>query len=565
MFRVLCAIAVLAVAFVAAPAAAAAPADDAASIVSAFAALPQGDGGNVVDPLLKGNAYPYSQAMLGEAALRTWRRDGDPAALAFGERMLRWVSEHPSGPKPSFFALGATARAFELLPTRSPVRDAVARWLIAFPVPTQELVDYHSNKDLVLAEALTTLCRLALRPDTAAVCATAAHLLDVHLTARAAGYSVGPSGRRMTILVDPPYAPPAYQHLVLGYLAHIVQNAPRHDRAIERQLIAAARGSVAIVAPDGDAAYWGRSQEQSWAVVLGAYGLRVAASLDRDRAEAAQFRSVADAMVGRFDRVHRGGPYGVWIVPALREDPASRPPALDDYANLATYAGLTAVALTWLDLAPVGRANGRGRPVAAVFDVGEDAFATVRRGDVWFAVREHWARAHDGDLRSDFGLLAAERRGADGWRALVAVRPLTASGMDSGGPVLRTRSGQVGYPDGTALRVDRHRAVIVTGGWRDAGGRLLRRGTFRFSAVPGGVRLSFPVRGGDRIEYSVFGGALSGTADGVRSERARTTVSPGAVTIATAAGYASGDTSKLTRGTLSVTAPRTGRLTITVR
>ena len=288
----------LVAAFVTPPAAAAAPGQDAAAIVAAFAALPQGDGGNVIDPVLRSNAYPYSQAMLGDAALWTWKTTGDPGALAFGERMLRWVSEHPSGPTPSFFALGAAARAYESLDESSPIQAPLRQWLIAFPVPTRELVDYATNKDLVLAEALSTLCR---------------------------HYTVGPAGRRVTVLVDPPHAPPAYQQLVLGYLARIVSRQARRDRTAELALLSTARGTLAMVAPDGDAAYWGRSQEQSWAVILGAYGLRVAARLEPDTDEAARFLAVADAMVGRFARVYRGGPYALWIVPAMRQDPFSRP------------------------------------------------------------------------------------------------------------------------------------------------------------------------------------------------------------------------------------------------
>jgi hypothetical protein len=442
------------------------------------------------------------------------------------------------------------------------------RWLVAFPVPSSEVLDYHTNKDVVLAEALSTLCRLAIRPDTKAICAAARHLVDQDLVGRAVHYTVGPAGRPVTILVDPPHAPPAYQQLVLGYLAHIVSHRARRDRTAERALLAAARGTLALVGPDGDAAYWGRSQEQSWAVILGAYGLRIAARLARDDAEADRILAAADAMVERFARLYRGGPYALWIVPAFREDPFSRPPALDDYANVATYAGLTAVALTWLASAPAPaprpRVRGPGRGVAVLFPIGEDAFATVRRGDIWFAVRKHGARAH-GDLRSDFGLLAAQCRGATGWRALVAVRPRTTAGIDSAGPVLRTRGGRVGYPDGTALAIDRDGALIVTGGWRDAAGRWVRRARFRFAAVTGGVRLGFPVHKGDEIRYSVFAEQPVAGRRAIVDERARTGLSAGAGPPAHEflGGFVSSDSSRLTRGTLVTVAPRTARIAIT--
>ena len=147
----------------------------------------------------------------------------------------------------------------------------------------------------------------------------------------------------------------------------------------------------------------------------------------------------------------------------------------------------------------------------------------------------------------------------------MAVRPHTTAGMDGAGPVLHTRGGQVGYPDGTALAIDRHRALIVTGGWRDAAGTWLRRGRFRFAAVTGGVRLSFPVRRGDEIHYSVFADRPVAGTRAIVDERARTSLSAGAVTHERFGAFASSDSSALPRATLVTVARRTARLAITVR
>jgi hypothetical protein len=208
--------------------------------------------------------------------------------------------------------------------------------------------------------------------------------------------------------------------------------------------------------------------------------------------------------------------------------------------------------------------SGRSRPVGAVFPIGEDAFATVRHGDVWFAIREHAAFRHGGDLRSDFGLLAAEYLvPGTGWTPLLAVRPHTANGMDAAGPVLRT-GGRIGFPDAVGMRLDRKRRLILSGGWRDVSGRWLRRAAFRYETVGNGVALSFPARRGDHIEYSVFADRPSVVADGVVDERAHTTLTPGPLTVGLIGGFASSDSSSLTRAVMATDVAVAGRIKITV-
>jgi hypothetical protein len=107
--------------------------------------------------------------------------------------------------------------------------------------------------------------------------------------------------------------------------------------------------------------------------------------------------------------------------------------------------------------------------------------------------------------------------------------------------------------------------VTAYGGWRDRNARWLRRATFRFRAVTGGVRLSFPVRRGDRISYSVFGDRLHATTGGIADERARTTLRPGVVRFRFAGGYVSSESSRLTRATMTTDVARTARLGVTIR
>ena len=65
--------------------------------------------------------------------------------------------------------------------------------------------------------------------------------------------------------------------------------------------------------PDGDVAYLGRRQEQSWALAAAAAGGEIGASLLRSRAAA--LHSVANRAFARIVRLHGLGPAGIRIVP----------------------------------------------------------------------------------------------------------------------------------------------------------------------------------------------------------------------------------------------------------
>jgi hypothetical protein len=544
------------------------PAADAEEIVAAFAGMPQRVDGNVVDPVSRMGAPRYSQAMLGAAAMWLHRRSGSESTIpAFGERMLGWVAAHAASgaPGPSAFELGAAAEAYRLLPAASPVRSSLREWLRSAPTRVHLPRDaYNHNKQLVGAHAVLALCHLRVRSDSRQLCRLGRRVVARQLPAAAAPLTIRRAGRAVTVLADPPRLAPAYHFLTLGYLARALPLAGRPPAA-RRLLLAMARGALGVAAPDGDVAYWGRSQEQSWALVLGAFGLRAAAELARDRRDAKRMTSAADRLMERFARVHRGGPYALYITPAFAAAPLAASAGVDDYSNVATYAGLTAVALTWLaepGTAGVGKAADAGGDARTVFNRGKDPFATVRHGAIWFAVRAHDARAHGGDLRYDFGLVSAKRRVNHAWADLLSIRPRTGGGVDSVGPVLH-RAGRVGYPDGTRLRPMGAAAVTIDGSWRDRRGRRLRRVAFRYVATAHGVRLSFPVRRGDVIRYSVFARSPRADGDAVRAGSARVRLSLPA-RIVFKRGYASAADTGLVRATLTGVARDAGRVSVAI-
>jgi hypothetical protein len=331
-----------------AAASATSPAREVLTIVRAFAGVGEREDGNVVDPASHMGAPVYAQATLGDAALWAWRRFGDPVALAFGERMLAWVGGHPAGTPESSFELDSAVDAYRLLPGSSPARVGLGSWLRAYPVATMGGLRYASNHDAVRADALLALCRLGLRMDSERLCRAARRLVETYMAAAMWPYTLRSAGRSVALFSDPPHSYPAYHQLVMGYLARSIDTQGSVRGRAVGMLLAMARGTLAVAAPDGDVGHWGRCQEQSWAQAFGAYGLRVAADRDRDRAEAARFRLLADRLLARLAGRYFGGPYGIWIVPAMASDPFSIAAGIDDYANVTSYVGLTAVALMWL-------------------------------------------------------------------------------------------------------------------------------------------------------------------------------------------------------------------------
>ena len=310
-------------------------------------------------------------------------------------------------------------------------------------------------------------------------------------------------GRRAFVLSDPPQNPIAYHALSHGMYARAVtilgNRASPRTRDTLRRL---ARATWLSMAPDGSTAYWGRSQGQGWTLSAAAYGLAATASSERSSAATdRRYHALAARALGRL-RGYGVGPLGGHTIPALAQDQRGGLGALDPYAHTPEYAGLSLVFLNWaIPLLPRGRAEGMiaaDRPMAAVLSGGSGRFATVRRGRIWFA-----ARQGAGDLRYDFGPVAAQRLGARGWRDVIPYRPTGESSYDSAGPVLLSGGGP-GLPVGHAIRVARNGRVTVRGGFRRRK-RWLRKGV-KFSIRPTSCGVEVAVRGrrGDRYQFSAF-------------------------------------------------------------
>lgn len=331
-----------------------------------------------------------------------------------------------------------------------------------------------------------------------------------------------------SVLSDPPNDPLAYHALSTWMLARAVTElgssaSPRARRALRETLDAL----TALIAPDGEIAWYGRGQAQVWALAMAAAAGAEGARIYRDSPQrAGRYLALARVALDRLRDRYRE-PSGLlalvdgWPGGGARRDTRG----IDPYAGSVVYGGLAQLAL-WtasdaLDQLPAGLAAA-GLPADGelrVTDPRASRLAVVRRGPVWLAV--HAVVQHPRDLRYDFGLLRLKLRGADGtWSDLLAPRPLTETGnatTRTAGPTL-TVGGRTGYPEGNSIAAASDGTITVRGGFRTASGEWLRRGVrFRYRPLADGVRLTVDGLAGGTLRVRTFG-----TPSGLRRRDGRT-------------------------------------------
>jgi hypothetical protein len=536
---------------------------------------------------------PYAEAMVGYGLLLRGMRTGERASAVAGLRAVSHAVDPGvrGGPMlESVFKQLAVAAAYRVASTRlagDPAfearREAWAAWLRRVrPVHLTSETAGASNKHLVEAVADLELLGSGIGggepgsvlADPAGTLARVRALVGERWPAIVeAQLRPGPAGEG-AVVSDGPVHPLAYHGLSLAMLDRAAEllgaGLPPTTRAARRAM---ARASWTLTAPDGDLAYWGRSHEQSWALALtaaGADGMVAASPADAARADALRRR-----LAQRIGGVHGFGPYGVWIVPALRTDGAAGRAALDDYAANGVYNGLTLVGAEWTlaDIARDGAAPARGRLAAdhgGAWRLGRGiaSFAVARRGDVWFAVRMRGGFGpHRGDPRYTFGLMAAKRRVGGAWRDIGAALPRSRGSDDAAGPWLRLDDGTLAEPFGTRIDTGRDGTVVVRGGFRAPSGLLVRGGVrFTFAPTATGVAVSFPARAGDEVELADFRpeGATTATPRvRIAPRRGSTRVLHGSADVR--AGYASAIAGPVVRVGTRVSVPRRGTLTWTPR
>ena len=321
------------------------------------------------------------------------------------------------------------------------------------------------------------------------------------------------------LLSDTGSWPLAYDALSLAMLGDVVADLGRRAPGAARRVLArGTRTLAALMAPDGSVAYLGRRQEAAWAVAAAVAAGETAAASGGRPAAVARLRALSDRAVGRLRSDYRRAAWGLSPVPRrLAPVPRGLSPT-NGYGGIDQESvqvnGLTILMLEIAADAAIGARVAPAPRLPADDDgslviPGQGGLAVVRTGRSWFAVHARpLERGFPGyaDLRGDVGLVALKRLADDGrWRDVLPLRPLAASSLvDSAGPVL-IRGGRRYLPYGARITV-RGGTVRLRGGFRSARGVWARRGvTFRYTSERrGGVRLTFPARRGDVLEYTSF-------------------------------------------------------------
>jgi hypothetical protein len=481
---------------------------------------------------------------------------------------LRWAIQHPDrrDREPSVFEAFALASAYNLArrqlagdPHFSFLRPYWENWLRGVrPLLLGRRLPFH-NHHVVEAAAVLELTATGLTSsDPGTVLGdpersrrAAANLINRTAPALSRRRRTRVEGRRVALLVDEPNGHIAYQGLTLGFYAHALELLGSEAQPAARTtLIRAARASVALAAPDGDLAFSGRSQEQSWALSLTAFGaLRVATMVHG--VERRELTALARRSLARLAFLHPLRDYGVAITPALGRLPRPSLEGLDPYADATGFGGLTLLGLNWAAQEPaLTSAPAPARHGVTVLRADRSDIAVARTRRLWWAVR----RSADPScgLRCDFGLVSFKTRRANGFEDVLRVRP---RGRGTAGPVL-LRRGRHLAPVGLQMR-RRGRSVIV----RARFGR--RRARFRFSSGRCGPVMSWSARRGDRFEYSVYlpaGAELrrhrGGVAGGGLRLLSRSRLAPRT----TGERLASGSDPFLTRAFVRLRAHRSGRI-----
>lgn len=497
-----------------------------------------------------GGGTRYGNAYMGYALLMSGVRAGDGAAVEAGLRGLTNPLEPGRTPnRPSVFEILALAAGYNVAREHAAdeplFRRNRGRWeafLRRAPLIRIPAVGHYGNHWLVEAVEIRELLATGLRSESptavlggqrAEADRLSRELVNERIPAMSRAEAVPAPGGRAFVLSDPPDNPLAYQGLSLGFYARAVELLGDDvTDAARRTLAEVARASLMLAAPDGDVAYFGRNQEQAWALAGTVYGSYVAASLDETPGdEDGRLRALAQRALDRLESEHGVTHWGLEVTPSVARSRWLPAAGLDPGVGGPSFGGLVLGLLEWAhehsEPPPGDAAIPADRPLRQKLSHAESRFTVIRRGPAWAVIRPTTSGKYPYDVRYDFGVVAMKVLRDGRWTDAVRHRPLTTGAADSAGPVLRT-AGTTAFPFATEVGIAPDGTVTMRGGWRlpstqtkrvvatlpdgsrvralgSIAGAPVRTGVlFRFTPAPCGMRLTFPVRAGDTIEYSAF-------------------------------------------------------------
>lgn len=441
---------------------------------------------------------------------------------------------------------------------------------------------YRDNKDVVLALETVELFRTGVRSkrrgaitrNPKAALRRAVRMLGRHVPRTASAWSakVGTAqGWRMTVrladLSDPPQNAPAYDALVAGMYARAIDRLPASRRTARmvktaRYLL---RGVVARTAPDGDLAFAGRSQELSWALSFAAYaGWSAASRLPNDQ-ERLTYLEFSRRVMQRLADVHTVG--GSFLLTPAQGccGAVDNPPGQDHYFDVASYSGLTGIALGWsYAVRPADWKTPSWMPSdlpsTYIFSKGRGRFIQRRDASVYWMLR---GQSDFADARSDMGVAILKRLRSDGsWVDVIPPRPYSGGHGRKADPAAPCLA--IGKRHRKCAYLELRRARKTGDSWRFSArwripkGRVVRRSTALVTPTPTGLRLSWGAKAGSVFKIDHFLPQAGCVLGGVAAPGVTIAVTGNAVSCGVVAhGYAGGSRTDLDRVRLTAR-PRGG-------
>jgi hypothetical protein len=483
---------------------------DYADRVAAVWADRQSPEGLFLDPESGRPSGGYGNVMIGYALLRAGERRGDERLIGAGVRGVSSSIDEPPSVR-GVFDLAAVAAAYNFARERladDPAFEAARpRWEEFLRTTGPPNIENKAQECIVSAacfhnheavgatadlELLATGVESARDPTELRAAALAEVGEREPQFSRGSARIVGADPvEGLGLLSDTGSWPLAYHALSAAFMGRSIEllgdDAPPAAREALRRSSTALAG---FMAPDGTVAYVGRRQEDLWSLAAAIATAELAAAHgDGGAVDAARDHAVADRALERIRERYPLTPKGLPIVPRSGPD-AFAEDGVD--GNPMTFNGLALYLLNVAADAAPAKADASSLPAdgdGAFVDAEQNGFATVRRGDVWFAVH---GRAVPPDLRNDFGLVAAKWRSpAGGWVDVVPPRPFEYSRNETAGPVVK-RAGQRLVPGG---RVSLRRGGVVA-----VDGPV----PVRFAPSERGVRISLRAQAGDVVTYTAY-------------------------------------------------------------
>ena len=498
------------------------------------------DDGTFTDYLSRGGSGRdhYGPAMLGAGLVLDGLRRCDPQVTHAGLRAIAWAAEHPwparDGSEHRGVVFENLALAVAYAQARRDLADdaTYAAMRSAWEARLEQMrfmvygrgLDYYNwylvetlTVAALLRSGLTSAVPGSILADPDAARATITSYLNSVVLAKAGEETTVFGDQALLLLSDPPDTPPAYHGLSLALFAKSVallgSDAEASARAVLDRM---GRATWGLMAPDGDVAWFGRSQEQSWAPAMSAAGLLTASRVHGiERPDADRLRAAAARALQRLASTdYASAAYGLWVTPAVAgPQPRTALGGLDRYAAATSYTGLTLLGLDWVAEDPNGQEPTPAAAIAADTPNGglrlgdHGAFIVLRSATTWMAVKQAPAaqRHYAQDLRYESGLDGLEVVRADGtWDRVLPPRPLTTRArFDPAGPVL-LRDGARARAVGRSI-ASTPQAIVLDADYLTAlGTRLGAHRKLRFEPVACGVRISLRALPGETWEYSAF-------------------------------------------------------------